>query len=75
MSLSINQKAPLERELYTVRELEYMLNQSKPTIYRHLRTGALHKVKVGKKTLIPKWSVRRYLEQLEQESGGDAAAT
>jgi len=56
----------LEKESYTSRELMFLLNMSYMSIYRLVKAGRLHPVKVGNKHLFFKEDVERYIRE-EQE--------
>jgi len=59
-------KVELEKESYTSRELMFLLNMSYMSIYRLVKAGKLHPVKVGNKHLFFKEDIERFIRE-EQE--------
>jgi len=61
----------LEKESYTSRELMFLLNMSYMSIYRLVKAGKLHPVKVGNKHLFLKEDIERFIrEEQEKRAAG-----
>ncbi len=58
-----------DQKLWTVPELVDLLRISKPTIYRMLKNGQLHGIRVGKQYRVPDLVVRVYIEASRYASG------
>ena len=60
----MNQKDPFEPRYLTVQQTCERGNQSRSTVYRHLKAGDIQAVKRGRTTLIDRASVERWLDSL-----------
>jgi len=56
----------LEKESYTSRELMFLLNLSYMSIYRLIKAGKLHPVRIGNKNVFFKEDIEHYIRE-EQE--------
>ena len=52
------------RELYSPREVEFILSISHAQLYRLLGAGRLNAVKIGRSSYIPRSSIERFLADL-----------
>jgi excisionase family DNA binding protein len=48
----------------TVREAKQIAPISRATLYRLIAAGEIGFIKIGRRTAIPEWELRRYLESL-----------
>jgi excisionase family DNA binding protein len=62
-SRGLGWEAPL-RELYSPREVEYMLSISHAQLYRLLGAGRLAAIKIGRSSYIPRASIEKFLAEL-----------
>jgi excisionase family DNA binding protein len=53
----------LEKESYSTRELMLLLNLSHMAIYKLVKTGRLHPVRIGNKHVFFKEDVERYIRE------------
>ncbi|MFP3159548.1 MAG: helix-turn-helix domain-containing protein [Hydrogenobaculum sp.] len=53
----------VEREGYTTKELAYLLNISKATIYRLVKAGKLHPILFGTKLIFLKDDIDRFIKE------------
>jgi len=60
----MEQLAPqVEKEGYTTKELAYLLNISKATIYRLVKAGKLHPILFGTKLIFLKDDIDRFIKE------------
>jgi len=60
----------LEKESYTSRELMFLLNMSYMSIYRLIKDGKLHPVRIGNKHLFFKEDIERYIREEQEKKNG-----
>ena len=53
----------VERKGYTTKELAYLLNISKATIYRLVKAGKLHPILFGTKLIFLKDDIERFIKE------------
>ena len=53
----------VEREGYTTKELAYLLNVSKATIYKLVKAGKLHPILFGTKLIFIKDDINRFIKE------------
>jgi excisionase family DNA binding protein len=58
-----NLATQVEREGYTTKELAYLLNISKATIYRLVKAGKLHPILFGTKLIFLKDDIERFIKE------------
>ena len=63
-----NEKAMKEKRTYTVKELQEILDVSRPTIYALLKRKEFHSITIGGKHLISKKSFDAWLDGIELDS-------
>lgn len=56
----------MDKEVYTVKEVAEMLGLGRNTVYDNIRTGKIPHVQLGKRILIPKGPVDRFLNTKEE---------
>lgn len=62
------------RDLWPIRDVCARLSIGRSTLYREIRAGAIHTVKVGAKAYVTDRELRRYLRALERSNGNGKAA-
>ncbi len=53
-------------KFYTVKEVLDMLRISRATLYRHIETGLIKPVKLGKRTLFTESDLNEFVERLKK---------
>jgi len=51
----------MPKQTFTAREAMEALGISRNSLYRLVKTGRLHSVRCGRKILVPRWAVQRFL--------------
>lgn len=66
-SKATEEKPATEKRCYTVKELQEILNVSRPTVYALLKRNEFHSIVIGGKHLISKRSFDAWLDGLETD--------
>jgi excisionase family DNA binding protein len=66
--LSMN--TTLEKGAYSVEEAAYYIGGSRPTVYRLMGSGALPSIHIGRRRMILKEDLDKFLQDRRAEAGG-----
>jgi len=54
-------------KLYTLNEVLDILRVSRATLYRHMESGLIKPVKLGRRVLFPETEINRLIKQLKKD--------